>query len=794
MALKKKRIVLLDTHAIIHRAYHALPEFANSKGEPTGALYGLITMLMKIAADLKPDYILAATDLPDKTYRHEAYEEYKAKRPKTDDALVSQIARAKDVLEALCIPVYSEPGFEADDILGTMVEKLEDDKSLEIIIASGDMDTLQLVEGERVRVFTLKKGLNDTVMYDEEGVLKRFGFLPKLLPDYKGLRGDPSDNIIGIAGIGEKTATTLITTFGSLESIYKVLGKGEEKFRAAGLSERIVKLLKEGKEEAEFSKLLATIRKDAPVDIQIPEKTWRETLNVGVLLEFLRKIEFRSLIPRVEKAFGVSPLFAEENEEESKTIAPPSNISPQLLKETALALWIVDSNITNPKLEDILAFAKTGSFEVAREKIFQDLKKINGTFVFEEMEKPLIPIVDEMHTHGILIDKKALEKLSAEYGKEIKALEKRIIALAGETFNVASPKQLGIILFEKLKLTLPRIKKTATGAYNTREEELAKLADQHEIIPLILEYRGLQKLVSTYIDAIPPLLDKDNRLHATFLQAGTTTGRMSSQNPNLQNIPIKSEQGRRIREAFIAGKGMKLLSFDYSQIELRIAAFLSKDEILMDAFRRGEDIHKAVASAVFEVPPEKVDKEMRRKAKVINFGILYGMGVNALKANLGTSRADAEKFYNEYFGKFTGLAEYIENAKKEAARKGYTETLYGRRRNFEGLRSKLPYIRAAAERMAVNAPIQGTQSDIMKLAMVRVNEFLKKEKLSDKVHLMLQIHDDLVFEADEKVIAEVAPKIRSIMENIVPEEKRGSVPIPVNAYEGKHWDGMEEIK
>ncbi|MFZ3020460.1 MAG: DNA polymerase [Minisyncoccia bacterium] len=791
----KKRIVLLDTHAILHRAYHALPDFATSKGEPTGALYGLITMLLKIAGDLKPNYIIAALDLPDKTHRHEVYEDYKGKRPETDDELVSQIKKAASVLEALNIPVYSKPGFEADDIIGTAVKQLGKEKDVEIIIASGDMDTLQLVQGEKVKVFTLKKGLNDTIMYDEKAVVERYGFGPKLLPDYKGLRGDPSDNIIGIKGIGEKTATTLITKFGAIEDIYKKLKTNEKDFVKIGLTERVINLLKEGEEEALFSKLLATIRPDTPVKILIPEKEWMDGLDLDALVKFLQNLEFRSLVVRVQKVFSAKTkgMFLENGEiveeEQVKEKIPEAE-----LKETAIALWVVDSNITNPTIEDILNFGKTGNFEVARENILKEIKNRNSQFVFEHIEKPIIPIAEEMTKYGVLIDKKYLEELSKEFNKKIKDLEKKIIVLAGEEFNVASPKQLGVILFEKLKLTLPRIKKTATGAYSTKEEELQKLSDQHEIIPLILEHRGLSKLVGTYVDAIPPLLDSSNRLHPTFMQAGTTTGRLSSKDPNIQNIPISSPDGKRIRGAFISGKGKKLLSFDYSQIDLRSAAILSKDEILVDIFKRGEDVHTAVASVIFGVAEDKVTKEERRRAKTINFGILYGMGVNALKAGLGTSRAEAEKFYNDYFDKFVGVTKYLETIKREAARTGFTETLYGRRRYFEGLRSKIPFIRAAAERMAINAPIQGTSADIVKLAMVQIDEYLSKEGLKDKVHLMLQIHDELVFEVDNEMVKTVAPKILSIMENIVSIEKANGVPILANAYEGERFDEMREIK
>jgi len=393
----------------------------------------------------------------------------------------------------------------------------------------------------------------------------------------------------------------------------------------------------------------------------------------------------------------------------------------------------------------------------------------------------------------VKIDKEELEKLSKDYHKTLSELESKIWELSGGEFNINSPKQLGEILFEKFGLKPKNQKKTGTGALSTKESELEKMRDMHPIIPLVFEYRELQKLLSTYIDVIPNLLDKDNRLHAKFLQAGTTTGRLSSSEPNLQNIPNGSELGRNIRKAFIAEKGCKILAIDYSQIELRIAAFLSHDEKLLEIFRKGEDIHTAVASEVFGVPMNEVDKEMRRKAKVINFGIMYGMGVNALKVNLNSTREEAQLFLNNYFEKFSGLARYLENVKIEAKDRGYTETLFGRRRYFEGLRSKLPFIKAMAERMAINAPIQGTEADVVKLAMVKIDEFLVKEKLDDKVKMTLQVHDELVFEVDEKIVDSVVEKIKKIMETLVPLEKTGGVVLKVEASVGENWKEMKRI-
>ncbi|MEK7213534.1 MAG: DNA polymerase [Patescibacteria group bacterium] len=781
-----KRLVLLDSHAILHRAYHALPDFASAKGEPTGALYGLTTMLIKIIDELEPDYIVACYDLPGPTYRHQAYKEYKAGRAKAEDDLVAQMKRSRDIFKAFNIPTYDKPGFEADDMLGTIVEKMKDNPEVDIVIASGDMDTLQLVKGKKVQVYTLKKGIKDTVIYDEKGVEERFGFGPILLPDYKGLRGDPSDNIIGIKGIGEKTATILITTFGTIENIYKELDKSDAKFKKAGITDRIINLLKEGKEEAEFSKMLATIRPDAPIDFVLP-KNFKENIDFGKISALFGELDFRTLGNRLKTVLGES-IPEEKVEKENE-----ESISKEELKETSIALWIINSNLTDPNIEDIKEFAKTKDFATAKKIIFNELDKRGLRKVYEEIEAPIIPIIEKMDNKGVKIDKAFLNDLSKTYHIELSKLEKKIWEYAGVEFNVNSPKQLGEILFDKMALTAKGLKKTTGGARSTRESELEKLRDVHPIVPLLFEYRELQKLLSTYIDTIPTLVDTNNRLHAHFLQAGTTTGRMSSQGPNLQNIPIKTDLGRAIRKAFIAEKGCVLVALDYSQIELRIAAFLSGDEKLIEIFTKGEDVHTAVASEVFEVPFEKVDREMRRKAKVINFGILYGMGVNALRQNLGkeTERAEAQKFYNDYFSKFSGLASYLDKVKAEAKRRGYTETFFGRRRYFEGIDSKIPFIRAMAERMAINAPIQGMSADIIKIAMKRIDEYLISEKLQNDVYLILQVHDELVYEIKESIVEKVMPKIKKIMESVIDTKDIKGVPLTANGEVGKNWGEMK---
>ena len=803
---KNKKLVLLDAHAIIHRAYHALPEFLSGKGEPTGALYGLSSMLMKIITELKPDYIVACYDLPQKTFRHEAYDGYKAGRVKADEALIIQLQNSRQIFEAFNIPIYDAPGFEADDVLGTIVEKYKKEKNLQIIIASGDMDTMQLVDDKKVQVYTLKKGINDTILYDEDAVVERFHFKPKLLPDYKGLRGDPSDNIIGIKGIGEKTAETLIVNFGTIEEIYKKIKKDEKAFTEAGISPRMIELLKNNEEEALFSKTLATIRTDAPINFFLPLKTFWENADLKKIEEVFATFEFRSLLGRLRGFFenhtekfakeDFSPYDGQQN--------PPLQISPERLQEVSIALWIINSEMSNPKLEDILLFAHTESFETAYNFIFAKLKEKNPRQggaslekVYEEIEKPIIPVVKEMENHGILIDKKYFEKLSEEYHKELDILTKKIYSQAGTEFNINSPKQLGEILFGKLGMKLPgknKTKKNASGGFSTKISVLEELEEENEIIKEIMAYRELQKLLSTYIDVIPKMAGEDGRLHAKFIQNGSTTGRFSSQDPNLQNLPIKTELGKKIRDGFVAQKGHKLTAFDYSQIELRVAAMLSLDKKMTQVFRERKDIHAGVASFVFGVPIEKVDSEMRRKAKVINFGIIYGMGVSALRKNLGGTREEAQKFYDNYFTQFSGVRDYLEGVKVFTGEHSYTETLFGRRRYFPNINSRIPFLKNMAERTATNAPIQGTAADIIKLAIRYAEEDLGKADLLGKVHLVLQIHDELVYEVEEKVLPEADKIIKEAMEGVLLRSYlRYKTDVPLLVHSG-FGDNLGEVK
>lgn len=779
-------VVLLDAHAILHRAYHALPDFTAPDGEPTGALYGVVTMLLKAVEELNPDYIIACYDLPEPTYRHTAYADYKAGRKKTDDELARQIERSRDIFAAFGIPIYQHAGFEADDILGTIAATADTD--LAITIASGDMDTLQLVEGNRVRVYTLKRGIKDTIIYDEDAVRERFGFDPTLLTDYKGLRGDPSDNIPGVQGIGEKTATELITRFGSIDDIYATLKTDPEKFENAGIKPRIVTLLTEHEEEAQFSKMLATIRRDAPIEFSLPEKAWPEGADADAVLTLFSELGFRSLASRVKDILNIDA--------ETSLDQAAARVDDAEVAEAGVMLWLIDSERTNPDYDAIIDYGRsqydTQDFYEIVAALKRELDERNLTDIFTEIEQPLMTVIDHMNTTGVCLDVSYLKDLSKKFHKELSKHEQTIYTQAGAEFNINSPKQLGEVLYDTLGLKPKNQKRTASGQRSTRESELVKMKDDHEIIPAILRYRELQKLLSTYIDSFPKLVDDDGRLRTTFLQTGTTTGRIASKDPNLQNIPIRSDEGRAMRRGFVAADGYEMVSIDYSQIDLRMAAILSGDTKLIEIFKNGEDVHTSVAAQVFDVPHDDVTKDMRRRAKVINFGILYGMGVNALRQNLGAdaTRNEAQEFLNAYFNTFTRLAEYLEEVKAFAREHGYTTTLFGRRRYFSGINSSAPFIRAHAERMAINAPVQGTAADVMRIAMNRVYEEIKSNNQQDTVRMMLQVHDEIVFEVQSDMVEDVVPTLVAIMESVLQEKDTHGVPLTVDVAAGANWTDL----
>lgn len=787
----KKRLVLLDGNAILHRGYHALPDFSTQDGRPTGALYGLCLMLLSIIDELQPDEIVACFDLAAPTHRHKMFEEYKAHRPKTDKELIEQIARARDVLDAFSIPYFAEEGFEADDLLGTIAEQMKKDDDVQTVIASGDHDTLQLVDDEKTLVYTQRRGIKDTILYNEEGVKEKYGFAPKFLPDFKGLSGDSSDNIPGIKGVGEKTATRVIESFGHLEDIYKKLNESEDDvdFVDAGLTTRFINLLREGEDKAMFSKELATIRLDAPINFEMPDEGWRSRLDQEAINAIFSELEFGSLRRRVS-----DELFPDDEDSDNNMEDTDHELSDAELEEAKIALWLCDSSKTDPDAEDILNYTDTDSLSTARNQLLAEIEKKELATVYEEIEKPLIPIVQKMKEDGINIDRAYLEDLSKEYEKKLAAVEKKIYKEAGHEFNINSPQQLSEVMFTEMEIPTSGLSKTSTGAISTRESELQKLAEEHEIAELMLEYRGIQKLLSTYINVLPERIGEDGRLHADFIQSGTTTGRMSSKNPNLQNIPIRSEDGRKIRGAFISSDNTKLVALDYSQIELRIAAWLSGDKRLTQVFKDGRDIHAAVAADVFSVSEDEVTKNQRSKAKVINFGILYGMGVDALRRNLGdgTSRDEAQAYLDQYFDVYEGITNFMEEKKQEVREQGYTTTYFGRRRYFPEIYSSRSWIQARAERMAINAPVQGTQADIIKKAMIAVDQYIKKEKLESEAKLLLQVHDELIYEITNEYVDALAEKVKEIMESVLPTEETGGIDLITDVAVGDRWNKLKE--
>jgi DNA polymerase-1 len=861
---KNKKLILIDAHALIHRAYHALPPTMRAPdGTPTNAIYGFTTVLIRVLKELKPDFAAAAFDTPEPTFRHKEYGEYKAHRPETASDLAEQFPKVKEVLGALEMRVFENPGFEADDIIGTLARKFS--AELEVIIVTGDLDTLQEV-GPKVKVYTLKKGVTDTVIYDEKAVKERFGIGPAQITDFKGLKGDPSDNIPGVAGVGEKTASDLLKNFGSLEELYQALEKDKADIRPS-LKEKLLA----NKDQAFFSRKLAVIKGDVPLKATLKMLALKP-LNYSKIEEVFRRFGFFSILSRLadlpqakdrgedkedlktreqtvkklegaEFLTGVRELVLEkfddqkglylssaqeevfsvakedlprikkilESEDVKKTGYDLKGIFKMLKRndinmgginfDVMIAAYILYPGRRDYEFEKI-AFGELGQPPIMagaadrlsqiwqlKEKLLERLKENEVEGVFKEIEVPLISVLAGMELLGIKLNGDFLKQLSEKSQKEIKILKEKIFKLAGEEFNISSPKQLSQILFEKLGFETKGLRKTAGGAVSTRAGQLEKLKGQNEIIDLILDYRELIKLQTTYLDALPLLLTKGGRLHTTFKQTGTATGRLSSENPNLQNIPARGELARAVRAAFVAERGFVLASFDYSQIELRVASSIAEDKKMMKAFEADEDIHNRTASEIFNVPMEEVNAEMRRQAKVLNFGVLYGMGTQGFMAAAGVSKERAKKFIDEYFRDFYGIAQYVRDIKEEARQNGFVKTLSGRRRLLPEIHSENQMIRAQAERMAINMPVQGTAADIMKFAMIKVSNWLKKNNLENNARMILQVHDELLFEIKSAEQGAIVPKIREIMESAM----KLAVPLKVDVKAGPNWSGLDAL-
>lgn len=745
---KKKVLVILDCNALIHRSFHALPDFRTAKGELVNAVYGFTSIFLKVLREFRPEYIAATFDVAGPTFRNIEYEEYKAKRPRAPDELYAQIPLVKKILEAFHVSIYEKQGFEADDVIGTVaqaIQKKQVHPKIETIIVSGDLDTLQLVDAN-TKVYTMRKGLKETILYDIDAVKKRFGGLvPEQMADYKGLRGDPSDNIPGVTGIGEKTGIQLLNEFQTLDKLYSALKKDTEK--AKKLKPKLKERLIQYKDQALFSRELATIRLDVPIDFKIEELTWRDF--------------DRNEVEKIFKEFGFRSLFARLPEQSP-------GVDSALQGSLSIPLLPMSKDDIYEKIEQFY-----------RDRIFSDEIYI--------VEKKLVPVIREMEETGIKIDKEYFGILDKEMSGELLKLEGAIYKSADTTFNVNSPRQLSEVLFNRLGLPMKGLKKTPGGVVSTAAPELEKLVGRHSVIEYLLKYRELQKLFSTYIKPLPELADEDNRIHTSFHQLGAATGRISSSEPNLQNIPVRGVWGLKIRRGFIAKHEFQFVSFDYSQMELRIAAHVSGDKKMKEYFEQGEDIHTMTAAEVFNVPKEQITKEMRFRAKTLNFGIIYGMGATGFAKSSGISRKDAQLFIDSYFNRFHGMKQYIEDTKDFARKNGYVSTLFGRKRFLPEVNSTNPLLRAQAERMAINHPIQGANADIVKMAMIEV--YKECQMLNVKCQMLLQIHDELLFEISNDRIGEVYPKIRSIMENTY----KFSVPLKVEVSVGPSWGELKRL-
>ncbi len=784
--MKSSPIVLIDAYALLHRGYHAFPHLSTPEGFPTGALYGFTAMIMRIIEKYDPQDVLVCFDMPEQTFRHIAYDQYKAGRSETDESLKVQLIEAHNLSRAFGFKVYEAPSFEADDLLGTLAHQLKTSHDGQIIIATGDKDALQLIEGEKVVVYTYKKTTKDTILYNEKTVKEDFGYTPAQVPDYKGLAGDSSDNIPGIKGIGEKTALKLLDQFGSIENMYRVLeSEGDEQFILIGVKGATLEKIKNGKDDAEFSKVLATIRRDAPVSYE-ESMSWKDRAHPQEVFSYLGKYYFKSLLTQFKKYFKV----------EAETLFDEQPVNQDLFKKAQIAMWLIDSSVSNPSILDLQFYTHQQTIDEILIVLEQKLHELELFEVYNEIEIPLIPILAKMKQRGIMIDKKHFENLAIEYEKKIKDLEQQIQCFTPDReINVRSPKQVGELLFDILQLPAKYIKKTAKGDRSTNEKELLKMKDVHPVVALLLEYRFVEKMRSTYIEALPVFADEYNTIHCDLIQTGASTGRFSSANPNLQNIPIKNDSAKIIRKGFVARSGYTFMACDYSQIELRIAAMLSGDADMVTIFKNGEDIHTGVASRVFNKPTKEITADERRKAKVINFGIVYGMGVTALTENLGTTRAEAQLFYDQYKSTFGGLMQFIQETKDFAEKNGYTTTYFGRRCNFKDIHSSIPFVKAMAQRMAANAPIQGTATaDLIKLALRFVWEKVVIKYGEDICMPLLQIHDELLFEVKKGHEKEISVAVKEVMEHVFElsyKKKKAQVPILIETHFGDSWDQLK---
>lgn len=861
-----KKLLILDSNSILNRAFYGVRYLSAKDGTPTNAIYGFLNILLKLIKEQEPDYICAAFDVKAPTFRHKQYEGYKAQRKPMPEGLAAQMPLAKDVLRAMGVTILEKEGYEADDIIGT-VARLCEESEISCFIATGDKDDLQLASDKTKVILTVtKSGYNETIIYDDKAVKEKYHVTPTEFIDVKALMGDPSDNIPGVKGVGEKTAMSLIEKHHSIEYIY-------ENIDGIGLKGAMLQKMKDGREMAFMSKELATINRNTPIEFNAEECVFDGFENNGELYEILKRLELNSIIKKLDLSGGDN---VKENEDIFKDFSyqvgdknmingdkvtvvldfDGDNISSaavgvgnnavvlnerddikelleddsiakvmfdvkeaivklngridikNIVDDTAIAAYLVDpakneytieklaseyfgTVIEKPEVKQLslLDDVETDRSEylakcavalgVLNERIGDKIKENGQEKLYQEVELPLVTVLAHLEINGFLVDDNQLKEFADKLGEKIDALTNEIYMLAGEEFNINSPKQLGVILFEKLELK--PVKKTKTG-YATNADVLEKLRDKHPIVNFIMEYRQLAKLKSTYCDGLTAVVNPNtHRIHSVFTQTVTVTGRLSSTEPNLQNIPTRTELGREIRKMFVAKDGYVLVDADYSQIELRVLAHIANDETMINAFRNNEDIHAVTASQVLGIPLEDVTKEQRSSAKAVNFGIVYGIGEFSLAQDLHISVKEAKAYIESYLEKYNGVRNYMESIKEQAKKDGYVKTMLNRIRYIPELKSPNYNIRQFGERVALNTPIQGTAADIIKLAMVRVDNRLINEGLKSK--LILQVHDELIVEAHKDEVDKV--------KQILSEEMQGAmelnVPLKVDMSTGHSW-------
>ena len=861
-----KKLLILDSNSILNRAFYGVRYLSAKDGTPTNAIYGFLNILLKLIKEQEPDYICAAFDVKAPTFRHKQYEGYKAQRKPMPEGLAAQMPLAKDVLRAMGVTILEKEGYEADDIIGT-VARLCEESEISCFIATGDKDDLQLASDKTKVILTVtKSGYNETIIYDDKAVKEKYRVTPTEFIDVKALMGDPSDNIPGVKGVGEKTAMSLIEKHHSIEYIY-------ENIDGIGLKGAMLQKMKDGRKMAFMSKELATINRNTPIEFNAEKCVFDGFENNGELYEILKRLELNSIIKKLDLSGGDN---VKENEDIFKDFSyqvgdknmisgdkvtvvldfDGDNISSaavgagnnavvlneqddikELLEDdsiakvmfdvkeaivklngridiknisddTAIAAYLVDpakneytieklaseyfgTVIEKPEVKQLslLDDVETDRSEylakcavalgVLNERIGDKIKENGQEKLYQEVELPLVTVLAHLEINGFLVDDNQLKEFADKLGEKIDALTNEIYMLAGEEFNINSPKQLGVILFEKLELK--PVKKTKTG-YATNADVLEKLRDKHPIVNFIMEYRQLAKLKSTYCDGLRAVVNPNtHRIHSVFTQTVTVTGRLSSTEPNLQNIPTRTELGREIRKMFVAKEGYVLVDADYSQIELRVLAHIANDETMINAFRNNEDIHAVTASQVLGIPLEDVTKEQRSSAKAVNFGIVYGIGEFSLAQDLHISVKEAKAYIESYLEKYHGVRNYMESIKEQAKKDGYVKTMLNRIRYIPELKSPNYNIRQFGERVALNTPIQGTAADIIKLAMVRVDNRLINEGLKSK--LILQVHDELIVEAHKDEV----DKVKQILSEEMQSAMELNVPLKVDMSTGHSW-------